>query len=126
MPDNPWPDFDLTKNRSSVRNVILELGRGISEKTQDLIRFHVDTTLESSPDQKFVHRCTLWVVKLSYFYPFMTVMHGFDLYPAYVVSDVDPKTFKAASENELVEHLKKVFSSETTKKTVELLLDAAI
>ena len=115
---NQWPEFEKQTKTKTVRSVLLDEGSGVSERTDDEIRFSV----ESEPFGKgFVHRCFLLVPKVSYRYPLLRVSQdGLD-YPVSVVADDWPQGTTARNEKELRKALAEVFQSEVVKKLVPQL-----
>ncbi len=121
MSTNPWPDFETT-DRKTVRNILLDLGSGVSQKTGDRIRFQIDTSID--PAGQFRHLCYLNLVPIQYAYPFMTVIHPKAMYPVTIISDDYPQPLILLNEADLIVGLTSTFSSATTKLTVQQLLEA--
>ena len=115
---NQWPEFDKQPKVKTVRSVLLEEGSGVSERTDNEIRFVV----ESEPSGKgFVHHCYLLVPKVAYRYPLLRVSQdGLD-YPVTLVADVWPQGTAAGDETELRKALGLVFRSDAVKKLVPQL-----
>lgn len=119
---NQWPDFARMPKPKTIRSVVLEEGRGISERTDGRMIFDVD----SSPKGKggFEHSCYLVVPTIAYRYPLMRVVQESPGYPVRVFADNWETGISAANDSELRDHLGEVFRSEATKSVVFQLLDA--
>ena len=57
MAKNLWPDFDISQRPRTIKRVLLEAGAGVAEKTEEVIKFVVDTRVDDG--KKFVHVCYL-------------------------------------------------------------------
>jgi hypothetical protein len=74
----------------------------------------------------FVHEAYLSVPSLGYRYPFFRVRQGRDPFPATVVADAFPRDAVVRNEKELLTALEQLFQDDTTKKTVQQLLDVVL
>jgi hypothetical protein len=125
MPKKPvelWPDFKSEPRPHTVRSVLLEAGVELAEKTEDKIRFVVDSQPEAKG--RFAHNCYLFAPALSYRYPLCKVKEDGNPYPVTLVGDATfQKGTPAGNEAALLENLRLLFHSEATKRAVLQLLD---
>jgi hypothetical protein len=122
QPVNLWPEFDFDEGPPSIRSILLEAGSGITERTDKLIRFEVDTRSEGSGG--FVHTCYLAAERINFRYPLIKVSHGLDPYPVTVVADSFPRSVSAGSEAELINDLREIFRSDHTRRIVRQIRNA--
>lgn len=124
MAKDLWPDFDLARRPKTVRQILLDAGSGITNKTDGRISFVVDT---SANGDQFIHDCYLSAPSIGFRYPLMKVVHKVEQFPATLVSDVSPRDQKIVvkNENELVNALADLFHSEPTGNVVTQLLSAS-
>ena len=118
---NQWPKFDEPTREKSVRSVLLEEGSGISERTDDKIRFAVESEVEGG--SACIHHCYQIIPAVGYRYPLLRVVQEKLDYPVTVVADPCPDGSLAVDEKDLRKTLGLVFRSEPVKKVVPQLLD---
>ncbi len=123
MAENLWPDFPKGQRRT-IKTILMEVGSGIADKTEGTIRFYVDTSLEGQGIIK--HRCQLQVVPITYFYPLFTVTHTVNMFPVITVAEALDRPVSSSTEDEFVEVLRQIITSESTRNVVDQLLDAAV
>jgi hypothetical protein len=117
---NQWPTFDEQTRVKSVRSVLLEEGSGISDRTNDRIRFTVEPEAQSGG--ALTHHCYLVVPAVGYRYPLLRVVQERLDYPVTIIGDLYPDGFRADDETTLRKALGNVFRSEPIKKVVPQLL----
>jgi hypothetical protein len=125
MPRNLWPDFPLKQNNRALKRILFSEGRGIEDKTEGAIRFELETRANDAKEG-FVHHGYLAVPNVGYRYPFLRVHHGREPYPATIVADAFSRDVVVHNEKEFLATLERLFQDDTTKKTVQQLLDVAL
>jgi hypothetical protein len=118
---NQWPKLDELTKVKSVRSVLFEEGSGISERTDDKIRFSVQSEVQSGGG--LTHSCYPVVQAVGYHYPLLRVVQEKLDYPVTVFADPYPDGSRVDDEKELRKALGVVFRSEPVKKVIPLLLD---
>jgi hypothetical protein len=118
MPDQ-WPDdfgrFTVTPPITILREQAAILGK----KTRGAVEGLVTTSKEADG---FAHYFYVVAPSLdNYTYRLFAVTHAVQLYPVVIHAEVMQRSFQAATEEEFVEHLRSILSSEQTKKVIQAI-----
>lgn len=118
MPDDLWPSFSVPPQSPTIRQTLIDAGKGLTAQTEGKLELHVRTLpLERG---KWAHDVFLVAESLDYKYPFFRVEERGDPFPVAVIEEAK---MTAANEMELKENLRQLFHSTTTKRLVEQLLE---
>lgn len=117
-----WPDFDFINDSRTIRRILGDEGAGIEEKTNGIIKFSVET--DGTSDGKITHHCYLKLLQIFYQYPFLSVSHDINEYPATIHADIFKKGKLVNNESELIDSLREIFGSTETKKLIRKLYRA--
>jgi hypothetical protein len=120
---NLWPDFQIAQNAKSPKAVVEQLGAGLEQKTDDLVRFYFTNT---SIREGNVHATfALSAPNLGYSYPFLRIYFPVDrFYPVTIVPD-KMEVMRAKDEDELTVVIKSVFNAPSTIETIQRLMTLA-
>ena len=120
MADDLWPDFNSGEVARSPKSVIQEAGNGVEAKTQGEITFGISVNID---EEGMVNlRCHLYSRQLRYAYPFLDATYRLsDGYPVRLIPD-KVRPVEAASEEELIAALSKIFRSQATITTIQQLI----
>jgi hypothetical protein len=116
-----WPEIDQSQVVPPVA-ILREQAALLGKKTNHLLEGRVDT--RSTPDGRFVHSFYIVAPTLDdYTYKLFEIEHDADQYP---VATTEPGVGgiyeQSASEQQLLDHVRRVLNSEKTKRVVGSLL----
>jgi hypothetical protein len=115
-----WPPLGQTRITPPVV-ILREQAALLANKSQGLIEGQVDT---SAGGDRFYHRLYVVAPTLdNYRYQLLGVYHAILLYPVYVIASGESKTERPLdSEEEFLNWLREVLSSDRTKQVLDALL----
>jgi hypothetical protein len=118
-----WPDDFGTMDTPSPGPLLREQAAQLGRRTNNVVEAEVEIKVETDflGTDRLVHRFYLKAPLLSYHYLLFTVMHEVaEEYPVEIVHD--NLGGSCDSHNTLVERLKEIFSSASTKKIIATLV----
>lgn len=93
----------------------------LGQKTKNLVEAEVST--DALPDHHISHNFTLVAPAMdNYRYGLLTVIHPIETYPLTIHFAPDNSSFQAKNEDDFLGLLKRLLSSEKTKKIVQSLI----
>lgn len=110
-----WPDFKVETKPRGMRQILLDAGGGLADRTNGVVEFAVETvqTVEG-----FSYRCYLTVRGQRYKVELCSVETGHTSFPATLYEPRGAGVGGIGDEDALLQHLARVFRSEQTKQTV--------
>ena len=124
-----WPEIEQSQVVPPVA-ILREQAALLGKKTNHLLEGRVDTT--TSPDGRFVHSFYIVAPALDdYTYKLFEIGHGADPYPVLVPGLphrgargelVPAEGLRLASEQELLDYIRKILNSDGTKRVIGSLL----
>lgn len=118
-PDNLWGKFDLEKIKTP-KAVLREQAELLSSMTKGLLQGYVD---DRSRGEKFRINLGIEVPALNnYRYLILEVNYGIAFYPLEVESNIADNCYECASEEDFVDVLKQILSSDDVKNVVRGLI----
>lgn len=117
-----WPDISASKPRTPL-SIMKQQAALLGKHTNNLVEAEVVTASEAG---SLYHRLFLVAPTLDYRYQLLSVSHDITLYPIEVYASKLPAARQTVkTEADFVEWLKKVLSSDETKRVVSALLAQA-
>ncbi|MCI0702759.1 MAG: hypothetical protein L0241_16890 [Planctomycetia bacterium] len=124
MATDLWPDIAIDQTTRGIKQILEEAGRGLKEKTNGLVEFHVSPSLSVDPLYPFRFRCDLHVPKLAYSFSLVVVESAPNGFPVVVKSapDID---VRIEDEAQLLAKLAEIFRSPRTQAIIQNLVAMA-
>jgi hypothetical protein len=119
-----WPEISIATKPRGMKQILREAGKGLAEKTGNLINF--DVRARANPvGEQFTFECLLFAPSITYRYPIVRVTTGVTAFPADVVADGGIERKGIQNEAELKQVLADIFQSDRTKQLLNNLLAVA-
>ncbi len=124
MSTDLWPDISVANKPRGMKQILREAGKGLAEKTGNLLKF--DVLVIPAPDgNQFTYHGRLIASAVNYTYPLVRVTTGIAAFPADVVADGGVEVKDVPNEDELKKVLADIFQSDRVKQLLNNLLAVA-
>lgn len=127
---NLWPDDLANVKITMPKEILLQQGNYISELTKNLIVADVKTdqgVLQGTDEKVMVHRFILKAPTMgNYSFNLLRVMHNFGIYPVTVWNGLTEEKTIAENEEEFMQIIGAIFSSNETRNAISSIIAQSI